>query len=332
MSKAILVQTYGGPDVMQLTDVPVGEPGPGEVRIAQTYAGVNYIDTYHRTGLYKLPVAVQGRGDIAFIPGSEGAGKITAVGPGVADLKVGDRVAYGNGPVGSYAAERVFPAERTVKIPDGVGDDQAAAMMLRGLTVWYLLFEIRKINAGETVLLHAAAGGIGLILAQWAKHLGITVIGTVGSEDKAKLARDAGCAHTILYKSEDWVTKVRELTGGKGVSVVFDGVGKDTFMKSLDCLLPRGLMITFGNASGPPPAVEPLTLAAKGSLMVTRPVLGHFVAARADLLRGCEALFAVVKSGAVKIDIGQIYALEDAAKAHVALEARQTTGSTILKI
>lgn len=332
MTKAILVQTYGGPEVMQLADVPVGEPGPGHIRIAQTYAGVNYIDTYHRTGLYKLPVAVPGKGDIAFIPGSEGAGKVTAVGPDVTDFKVGDRVAYGNGPVGSYAADRVFPAERTVKIPEGITDEQAAAMMLRGLTVWYLLLEIRSIKAGETVLLHAAAGGIGLLLAQWARHLGINVIGTVGSQEKVKLAKDAGCSHVILYKSEDWVAKTRELTGGKGVSVVFDGVGKDTFMKSLDCLKPRGLLVTFGNASGPPPAFEPLILAAKGSLMVTRPTLGHYTATRADLLRGCEALFSVVKSGAVKIDIGQSYPLADAAKAHIALEARQTTGSTVLKI
>lgn len=332
MTKAILVQTYGGPDVMQLADVPVGAPGPGQVRIAQTYSGVNYIDTYHRTGLYKLPVAVPDKGEIAFIPGSEGAGKITAVGPGVTDFKVGDRVAYGSGPVGSYAEERLFPAERTVKIPDGISDEQAAAMMLRGLTVWYLLFEIRSIKAGETVLLHAAAGGIGLMLAQWARHLGITVIGTVGTEEKARLARAAGCAHTILYKSEDWVAKVRELTGGKGVSVVFDGVGKDTFMKSLDCLKPRGLLITFGNASGPPPAIEPLILAPKGSLMITRPTLAHFVATREDLLRGCDALFSVVKSGAVKVDIGQVYPLADAGKAHIALESRQTTGSTVLKI
>lgn len=332
MTKAMLVQTYGGPDVMQLADVPVGEPGPGQIRIAQTYSGVNYIDTYHRTGLYKVPPAVEGKGDIAFIPGSEGAGKITAVGPGVTDLKVGDRVAYGSGPVGSYAAERLFPAERAVKIPDGITDEQAAAMMLRGLTVWYLLYEIRAIKAGETVLCHAAAGGIGLMLAQWAKHLGINVIGTVGSEEKAKLAKAAGCTHTILYKTEDWVAKVKELTGGKGVSVVFDGVGKDTFLKSMDCLKTRGLLVTFGNASGPPPAIEPLMLAPKGSLMVTRPTLAHYVATREDLVRGCEALFAVVKSGAVKVDIGQVFPLADAAKAHIALEARLTTGSTVLKI
>jgi NADPH2:quinone reductase len=332
MTKAILVQSYGGPEVLQLTDVPVGEPGPGQIRIAQTYAGVNYIDTYHRTGLYKLPVAVHGKGDIAFIPGSEGAGKVTALGSGVTEFKVGDRVAYGNGPAGSYAAERLFPAERTVKIPDGISDEQAAAMMLRGLTVWYLLHEIRPIKAGETVLLHAAAGGIGLLLAQWARHLGINVIGTVGSAEKVKLAKDAGCSHVILYKSEDWVAKTRELTGGTGVSVVFDGVGKDTFMMSLDCLKRRGLLITFGNASGRPPAFEPLALAAKGSLMVTRPALDHFVAAHEDLVRGCEALFAVVKSGAVRIDIGQSYPLAEAAKAHAALEARQTTGSTVLEI
>lgn len=332
MTKAILVQAYGGPDVMKLADVPVGEPGPGEIRIAQTYAGVNYLDTYHRTGLYKTPPSVEGFGEIALIPGSEGAGKVAAVGPGVTELKVGDRVAYGFGPVGSYAAERLFPAEKAVKIPDGISDEQAAAMMLRGLTVWYLLYELRPIKAGETVLLHAAAGGVGQILARWARHIGINVIGTVGTEEKAKLARDAGCNHAVLYKSEDWVAKVRELTGGKGVSVAFDGVGKDTFIKSLDCLMPRGLAVAFGNASGPAPAVDPLQLAARGSLMMTRPRLGDFVAPRADLMRGCDALFAVVKSGALKVDIGQTYALADAAKAHVALESRQTTGSTVLKI
>lgn len=332
MTKAILIQSYGGPDVMRLADVPVGDPGPGEVRIAQTYAGVNYIDTYHRTGLYKVPPTVAGYGDVAFIPGQEGAGTVTAAGPDAGGLKAGDRVAYGNGPIGGYAAERVIPAAKVVKIPDGIGDDQAAGMMLRGLTVWYLLFEIRALKPGETVLLHAAAGGIGLILAQWARHIGLTVIGTVGSEEKARLARDAGCAHTILYKSEDWVARVRDLTDGRGVSVVFDGVGKDTFVKSLDCLAPRGLAITFGNASGPPPAVEPLLLAAKGSLSVTRPVLGHFVAARADYERGCAALFDVVRSGTVKIDIGQVFPLADAARAHEALEARRTTGSTILRI
>jgi NADPH2:quinone reductase len=332
MTKAILVQTYGGPDVMQIVDVPIGDPGPGEIRIAQTYAGVNYIDTYHRTGLYKTAPSVQGFGDIALIPGSEGAGKVAAIGPGVTDLKVGDRVAYGFGPVGGYAAERLFPADKAVKIPEGVSDEQAAAMMLRGLTVWYLLYELRSIKAGETVLLHAAAGGVGLILAQWAKHLGIRVIGTVGSDEKVKLARAAGCDEVVLYKNDDWVAQVRALSGGKGVSVAFDGVGKDTFMKSLDCLMPRGLAVAFGNASGPAPAIDPLYLAARGSLMMTRPRLGDFVATRADLLRGCEALFAVVKSGAVKIDIGQTYPLADAAKAHVALEARQTTGSTVLKI
>lgn len=332
MTKAIVIENYGGPEVMKLEDVPVGEPGPNDVRIAQTYAGVNYIDTYHRTGLYKVPPTVPGRGDIAFIPGLEGAGKVTAVGSAVKGFAVGDRIAYGNGPIGGYAAERIIPAEKIVKLPAEIGDAQAAAMMLRGLTVWYLLLEIRSIKPGETVLLHAAAGGIGLILAQWARHLGIEVIGTAGSEEKAKLAKAAGCAHTILYKTEDWVAGVRELTKGKGVSVVFDGVGKDTLVKSLDCLEPRGLAVTFGNASGPPPAIEPLLLAAKGSLSLTRPVLGHFVATREDYVRGCNALFEVVKSGAVKIDIGQTFPLADAVKAHIALESRQTTGSTILEI
>lgn len=332
MTKAIVIDSYGGPETLTLAEIPVADPGPGEIRIAQSYAGVNYIDTYHRTGLYKMPPNAPGYNGVALIPGLEGAGRVTAVGAGVTDFKIGDQITYGNGPIGAYAAERVMPAAKVVKLPDQIGDAQAAGMMLRGLTVWYLLCEIRTLKPGEPVLLHAAAGGIGLILAQWAKHLGLTVIGTVGSEEKAKLARAAGCAHTILYKTEDWVARVKDLTDGKGVSVVFDGVGKDTFIKSLDSLVPRGLAITFGNASGPPPAIEPLVLAAKGSLSITRPVLGHFVATPEDMARGCKALFDVVMSGAVKIDIGQTFPLADAAKAHMALESRQTTGSTVLAI
>lgn len=330
MTKAIVIRAPGGPEAMRFEEVDVGAPGPGDIRVAQTAVGVNFIDTYHRSGLYPVVGNVPALGPKTFIPGMEAAGRVVAVGKDVADLKIGDRIAYPNGPLGAYAAERVMPANKVVRLPPGISDQQAAGMMLRGLTVWYLLFEIRPVRAGETVLLHAAAGGIGLIFCQWARHLGVTVIGTVGSPEKAKLARDAGCTHTILYGEEDWVARVRQLTDGKGVPVVFDGVGKTTFLKSLDCLAPRGLMVTFGNASGAAPAFEPTLLAAKGSLMVTRPRLHDFIATHADMVRGSEKLFEVVNSGAAEIDIGQTFALSDAAEAHRALESRQTTGSTIL--
>lgn len=323
MARAIVVRETGGPDVMIGTDVQVGSPGAGEVRLRQTAIGVNFIDTYHRSGLYPVP-------SLPFTPGMEAVGEVEEIGEGVTDLKEGDRVCYGNGPIGSYASDRVMPTASLIKVPGALGDEQVAGMMLRGLTVWYLLRSLYDLKAGETVLFHAAAGGVGLIFCQWAKHIGATVIGTVGSEEKAELAKASGCDHTILYKSEDFVAKVNDITDGKKVSVVYDGVGKDTFMGSLDCLQKRGLMVSFGNASGPPPALEVGSLGPKGSLFVTRPTLFDYTGTRVQLENGCKDLFDVVGSGAVKIDVGQSYGLEQAAHAHNDLETRKTTGSTIL--
>lgn len=323
MARAIVVQETGGPEVLVGTDVQVGKPGPGEVRLRQTAIGVNFIDTYHRSGLYPVP-------GLPFTPGMEAVGEVDAVGEGVTDLKEGDRVCYGNGPMGSYAAERIIPADTLVKVPPQLGDEQVAGMMLRGLTVWYLLRSLHDLKAGETVLIHAAAGGVGLIFCQWAKAIGATVIGTAGSQEKADLAKANGCAHTILYKDEDFVAKVKDMTDGKGVSVVYDGVGKDTFMGSLDCLQQRGLMVSFGNASGPPPAIDIGSLGPKGSLFVTRPTLFHYTGTRDQLVQGCNDLFEVVGSGAVNIEVGQSYGLDQAAHAHGDLETRKTTGSTIL--
>ena len=332
MAKAIVVRETGGPEVMRLEDVPVGNPGDGEIRIRQTAIGVNFIDIYHRTGLYNKGAGVSAVGDNSFIPGLEGVGVVEEVGPSVDDFKVGDRVCYGNGPLGGYAEERIIPADKVVLVPASLRDEQVAGMMLRGLTAWFLLRSLHKLEPSETVLFHAAAGGVGLIFCQWAKHIGATVIGTVGSEEKAEIARSAGCDHTILYKSEDWVAKVREITGGKGVSVVYDGVGKDTFMKSLDCLALRGLMVAFGNASGVAPAIEPNLLAAKGSLFLTRPRLWDYIDQREEYAQATSELFDVVVNGAVKIDASNSYALEQAAHAHTDLEARRTTGSTILVV
>ncbi|MBT4740245.1 MAG: quinone oxidoreductase [Rhodospirillaceae bacterium] len=323
MARAIVVRETGGPDVMVGTDVQVGTPGAGEVRLRQTAIGVNFIDTYHRSGLYPVP-------SLPFTPGMEAVGEIEEVGEGVTELKEGDRVCYGNGPMGSYASDRVMPTASLIKVPGALRDEHVAGMMLRGLTVWYLLRSLHDLKAGETVLFHAAAGGVGLIFCQWAKHIGATVIGTVGSEEKAELAKASGCDHTILYKSEDFVAKVNNITDGKKVSVVYDGVGKDTFMGSLDCLQKRGLMVSFGNASGPPPALEIGSLGPKGSLFVTRPTLFDYTGTREQLEQGCKDLFEVVGSGAVKIDVGQSYGLEQAAHAHNDLETRKTTGSTIL--
>ncbi len=332
MVKAIVVRETGGPEVLRLENVTVGDPGEGEIRIRQTAIGVNFIDVYHRTGLYSRTAGVSAVESNSFIPGLEGVGLVEAIGPGVEGLKIGDRVCYGNGPLGGYAEERLIPAKDVVLVPVSLRDEEVAGMMLRGMTTWYLLRATHQLKAGETVLFHAAAGGVGLIFCQWARHIGATVIGTVGSEEKAKIARDAGCAHTILYKSEDWVSKVRELTNGKGVSVVYDGVGKDTFLKSLDCLVPRGLMVAFGNASGVAPNIEPNLLAAKGSLFLTRPRLADYVGEREDYVRATTELFDVVVNGAVKIDAGNSYALEQAVHAHTDLEARKTTGSTILLV
>ncbi len=321
-SHAIRIHEHGGPEMMKWEAVEVGDPGSGEVRIKHTAIGLNYIDTYHRTGLYKIPMPT--------VLGREGAGVIEAVGAGVSEFKIGDRVAYASSPIGSYSEVRLMPAERVVKVPDNVTDQQAASMMLKGMTAQYLLRRTFKVNKGDTILFHAAAGGVGLIVSQWARHLGATVIGTVGSEEKATIARAAGCHHIINYSKEDFVARVAEITGGKKCDVVYDGVGKDTFLKSLDCVRPLGTVALFGNASG---KVEPLDLgilAAKGSLFVTRPTLDTYVAKREELLATANELFDVVGRGIVKIEINQTYALRDAAQAHRDLEARKTTGSTVL--
>lgn len=324
MTHAIRFHKTGGPEVLSWEEVQVGKPGPGEARIRHTAVGLNFIDIYHRTGLYPLPLPSG--------LGGEGAGVVEEVGAGVTDLKPGDRVAYGNAPLGAYSQARLIPADRLLKVPDGVDDKTAAAMMLKGLTAQYLIRQTYRVKAGDTILLHAAAGGVGLILSQWAKHLGATVIGTVGSDDKAKLAKAHGCAHTINYSKEDFVKRVDEITGGKKCPVVYDSVGKDTFMKSLDCLAPLGVLALFGQSSG---AVEPFNLgllAAKGSLYVTRPTLNTYAAKRENLVAMANELFDVVKSGVVKIEVNQTYPLKDAAKAHTDLAARKTTGSTVFLV
>ena len=321
MVHAIRIHQNGGPEVMKWESVEVGEPGPGQVRLKQHAVGVNYIDTYHRSGLYKmqLPMSI----------GSEGAGEVTAVGPGVTEFKVGDRGAYA-GAVGGYAEERLMPADRLVKLPDSIDYKTAAAMMLQGMTVRYLLRQTYKVDKRTTMLLHAAAGGIGLIASQWAKHLGATIIGTVSTPDKAELAKAAGCTHVINYKTEDFAKRTRELTNGHGVDVVYDAVGKDTYPGSLDCLKPLGLFVSFGNASGPITNFDLLQLSAKGSLYATRPTLVTYTAKREDLLANANELFDVVSKGIVKINVNHTYALKDAAKAHADLEARKTTGSIVL--
>ena len=320
--KAIRISETGGPEVMKLTDVDVPKPGPGEVRVRQTAIGLNYIDTYHRSGLYPVPLPSG--------IGLEGAGVVEELGPGVTSLKVGDRIAYGVGALGAYAEVRNLPANRITKLADGISDETAAGMMLKGMTVRYLLRATYKVQPGETILLHAAAGGVGLILSQWAKALGATVIGTVGSDEKVKTARDHGCDHVINYSTENTVARVREITGGKGVPVVYDGVGQSTFMTSLDCLQPRGLLVVFGNASGPVKAFDLGLLAARGSLYVTRPTLMTYTASDADLKETADDLVAMVASGKVKIPVNQRYALADAVQAHRDLESRKTTGTTIL--
>ena len=323
MPYAIRVYETGGPEVLRWEQVEVGDPGPGEVLIRQEAAGLNFIDVYHRTGLYPQP--------LPFIPGVEGAGIVESVGSNVTDLKPGDRVAYG-GPVGGYAEARLIPADRLVKLPDAIPSEQAAAAMLQGMTAEMLLRRVYPVRASETVLVHAAAGGVGLILCQWAKALGATVIGTVGSDEKAELARAHGCDHPIVYTRKDFVAEVDRITGGAKVAVVYDGVGKDTFMKSLDCLSRRGMMASFGNASGPVDPFDALLLARKGSLFLTRPTLYDYTLDPGDLQRSARALFDVISSGKVKIEVKQRFALKDAAAAHQALEARQTSGSTVLTI
>ncbi len=321
MPKAVRYHKQGGPEVLQFEDVPVGEPGQGQVRVRHTAIGVNFVDTYQRSGLYPM--------QLPQVAGNEGAGVVEAVGPGVADLKKGDRVAY-TGLPGSYCESRVVPADRLVKLPQGISDEQAASMMLKGLTVHYLIHTTYPVKKGETVLWHAAAGGVGLIACQWLKALGVTVIGTVGSDEKAKLAKEHGATHVINYSKENFAERVKALNDGKGVPVVYDGVGKATWEGSLDCLRPRGLIASFGNASGPVPPVNLGILSAKGSLYVTRPTLATHIASRADLVERSNSLFDAVKSGKVKIETTGRYKLSDAQRAHRDLEGRKTTGSIVL--
>ena len=323
MPHAIRIHETGGPEVLKWEAVDVGDPGPGEVKIRQEAAGLNFIDVYHRTGLYK-----QG---LPFTPGVEGAGVVAAVGDRVTDLKVGDRVTYAS-QIGGYAEERLIAADRAVKLPDSISTEQAAAMMLQGLTARMLIRAIHRVQAGETILIHAAAGGVGLIVCQWAKALGATVIGTVSTDEKAQLARAHGCDHPIIYTRQDFVADVERITSGKKLPVVYDGVGKDTFMKSLDCLQPRGLMVSFGNASGAVDPFSPLVLSQKGSLFLTRPTLNHYIVTREELQQSANDLFDVVATGRVKVEVKQRFALKDAADAHRALEARKTSGSTVLTI
>ena len=321
MAKAVRYHRQGGPEVLQVDDVSVGDPGQGQVRIRHTAIGVNFVDVYQRSGLY--PMQLPGTA------GNEGAGVVEAIGPGVKGLKKGERVCY-TGLPGSYCEERLVPAERVVKIPKGISDEQAASMLLKGMTVHYLIHSTYKVKKGETVLWHAAAGGVGLIAGQWLKKLGANAIGTVGSDEKARLAKAHGYKHVINYSTENWVEKVKEITKGKKLAVIYDAVGKTTWDGSLDSLAPRGLMVSFGNASGPVPPQNLGILASKGSLYVTRPTLATYIAARADLVKRSNDLFGVVKSGKVKIETTQKYKLADAQQAHRDLEGRKTTGSVIL--
>lgn len=322
MARAIRIQRTGGPEVMDCITTSVGDPGPGEVRIRQMACGVNFIDTYFRSGLYAQPLP----GGL----GCEGAGTVEAVGEGVTLFRPGDRVAYGTGPNGGYADVRLIPQDHLVKLPDDISFQTAAASMLRGMTVQYLLRRTYAVKPGQVILFHAAAGGIGLIASQWARALGVTMIGTVGSDEKAALAKSAGCTHVINYRTEDVVARVREITDGKGVPVVYDSVGKDTFQMSLDCLSPRGLMVSFGNASGPVPPVALSELVSRGSLFLTRPTLSDYTASREELDATAADLFAMMRSQQLQVAIHQRYALADVVQAHIDLAARKTTGSTIL--
>ena len=323
MPNAIRVHAHGGPEQLVWEALEVGEPGPGQVRLAQAAAVLNFIDVYHRTGLYPQP--------LPFIPGVEGAGTVEAIGEGVDGVSVGDRVAYA-GPIGGYAETRLIDAEKVVKIPDSISAEQAAGMMLQGMTVQMLLRSVFPVTKGDTILIHAAAGGVGLIMCQWAKALGVTVIGTVGTEEKAELAAAHGCDHPIVYSKQNFVAQVERLTEGEKLPVVYDSVGRDTFLRSLDCLRPRGVMVSFGQSSG---AIEPFNvglLAQKGSLYLTRPTLFTYTSTRPQLEQSAKELFAIVADGKVKIEVNQSFKLEDAAEAHRALEARQTSGSTILTV
>ncbi|GGC14770.1 quinone oxidoreductase [Oxalicibacterium flavum] len=322
MTKAIRIAATGGPEVMEYLDVDLPTPGPGEARIRQMACGLNYIDVYYRSGLYPQPLP----GGL----GLEGAGVVEAVGPGVTHIHVGERVAYAGGPPGAYASARVLPAHVLVKLPRSIEFDTAAAMMLQGMTVQYLFRRTYRLQGGETILFHAAAGGVGLIACQWARALGVTMIGTVSSDEKAELAKAHGCAHVINYRKENFVERVRELTDGQGVPVVYDSVGKETFFDSLDCLSPLGMMVSYGNASGPVPAFELKELSSRGSLFITRPTLFHYTAKRDELELMAAELFGMVESGKIKIRIRQRYELDNAQQAHRDLEARLTTGSSIL--
>jgi NADPH2:quinone reductase len=323
MDGAIVISRHGGPEVLEWTTKSPGKPGAGEVLVRHTAIGLNYIDVYHRIGLY--PVT------LPFSPGVEAAGVVAEVGSGVTDLKAGDRVAYQmNGPLGSYTEARVLPSARLFKLPKEIGDETAAAIMLKGCTVEYLVRRTYPVKSGEAVLVHAAAGGVGLLLSQWLKAIGAHVIGTVGSEDKAALARKNGCEHTILYRTEDVAKRVKEITNGRGVDVVYDSVGQATFMGSLDSLRSRGMMVSFGNASGPVEPIAPLLLLQKGSLFLTRPTIGHYYASREESSEGTAALFRMVSTGQVRPHVGARYPLREAARAHIDLEARRTVGSTVL--
>jgi NADPH2:quinone reductase len=323
MVAAVRVHKTGGPEVLTYEDIEVGAPGQGQLRVKQYACGLNYIDTYFRIGMYPSPVGMP------FVIGNEGAGEVTAVGPGTTDFRVGDRVAYVTG-LGGYAAERLLPADRAVKLPSSISYEQAAGMMLKGMTAEYLVRRTFKVEKGTIVLVHAAAGGAGSLICQWANYLGATVIGTVGTKDKAAIAKENGCQHTILYREEDFPARVKEITGGKMCDVVYDGVGKDTFPASLDCLRQLGMFVSFGSASGPIDAFNINLLQTKGSLYATRPTLVHYNAKRDDLVKSANALFDVVGIGAVKIPVNQKYPLKDAQKAHRDLEGRATTGATIL--
>ena len=324
MTHAIRFHKTGGPDVLAWEDVQVGKPAPGEARVRHTAIGLNYVDTYVRSGLYPAPLPSG--------LGTEAAGIVEEIGSGVTEVKVGDRVAYAGGPLGAYSETRVMPADRLVVLPKGISDQEGAAMMLKGMTTQYLIRQIFKVKKGDTILIHAAAGGVGLILCQWAKSLGATVIGTVGNEEKAKLAKAHGCEHPIVYTREDFVERVKELTKGEKVPVVYDSVGKDTFMKSLDCLQPFGMMVSFGQSSGSVGPVDLGVLAQKGSLFVTRPTLNTYGAKREGIVKMSKDLFEAVQSGAVKIEVNQTYPLKDAVRAHQDLQSRKTTGSTVFTV
>jgi len=322
MTKAIRVHETGGPEVLSFEDIDIGGPGPGEVRLRHTAIGLNYIDVYFRTGAYPV--------ELPFTPGFEAAGVVEAVGEGVTSLSTGDRVAYAAQPIGAYAESRLILADRVVKLPDGIEDRTGAAIMLKGMTTEYLLRRTFRINAGDTILFHAAAGGVGLMACQWASHLGATVIGTVGSDEKAGLAQAHGCTHTIVYSRDDFVEQVKDLTDGKGVDVVYDAVGKDTFERGFDCLRPLGTMVLFGASSGKPDPVDPAILQAKGSLFLTRPSLFNYIADRESLTQAAVDLFEVIESGAVTAEVNQEHVLADASQAHRDLEGRRTTGATVL--